>query len=258
MICGDCLLVKGNGQQRLAHLARCNSWLCDDCIHIRRKRLTAEILSGEPNLWFTLTVNTNAYPDPEEAAHEISLALSAITENARTEARRNIAKRKIPSGLPPPNGWKRNARGEVERQVRLKGDKLHFFAVMEPTKQGYPHFHVFARAHFIAAAWLSAQMLTYMGSFIVDAKPLTDRRMAAVYAAKYTGKGAHKFKRCKRYRKSQGWRIVERRKPQHALSIPGNWERDTLSLRRWMDAFREVGWTVRMVDARTAFAERPP
>jgi hypothetical protein len=258
MICGDCLLVKGDGQQKLAHLARCNSWLCDECIHIRRKRLTAEIISGQPNLWFTLTIVPHAYESPDEAARDLSDAMSKIAANAKTEHGRKIQSYKTPRGLTPINGWKRNDRGEVERQVRLKGDKLHYYAVMEATKAGAPHFHVFARAHFIAADWLQAQMLEHCGSFIVDVERLESHRKAAVYAAKYTGKGPHRFGLCKRYRKSTGWRLVERRRPHHAHSIPGNWERDTLSLRRWMDAFREVGWSVRLVDARTAYAERPP
>jgi len=258
MICGECLLVKGDPNAGLAFLAHCESWHCEECIHRRRKRLTAEILSGRPTIWFTLTVNPNIYPDPEEAARELSRALTNIAARAPTEARRPIAKRKQPSGDPPVNGWKRNDRGEVERQVRLMGSKLHFYAVMEATERGYPHFHVFARAHFISADWLSARLLEEIGAFIVDVERLQSHRKAAVYAAKYTGKGPHRFGSCKRYRRSQGWRVVERKRRQHEVIIEGRWQRESGTLPQWIAYKRWARWTVRMLDARTAYAERPP
>lgn len=258
MICGECLLVKGDERAGLAFLAHCESWLCPECVHRRRKRLTAEILSGQPTLWFTITVNTNLYPDPEEAAHELSLALSKIILAAKTEKRRPIARRKTPTGLPPVNGWKRNDRGEVERQVRFPGDKLEFMAVLEATERGYPHFHVFARAQYISEDWLSAQLLTHMGSFIVDVERLTDKRKAAVYAAKYTGKGPHKFKACKRYRRSQHWRVVARKRRQHEVIVHGRFERTKQTLAQWVAFKQWAQWKVRMLDARTAYAERPP
>jgi hypothetical protein len=131
--------------------------------------------------------------------------------------------------------------------------RLEFLAIFEATQNGWPHLHILLRSGYIEQAWLSSQMARLADSPIVDIRLVHSRKGAARYVAKYTAKGPGKFGTLKRYWTSLAWEIEKWIKPKSANA----WEVQRLTLRRWMDAWREFGWTVELLSDLKAMA-RPP
>ena len=81
-------------------------------------------------------------------------------------------------------------------------DSLHFLAVFEATKLGWPHLHIVARAKWVDQRWLSHRMGALIGSPIVDVRAVGNISKRAAYITKYIGKNPHRFAGVKRYWRS--------------------------------------------------------
>lgn len=150
---------------------RCKSWGCPDCSKMRRRKLIADALEGNPTRFITLTVNPNWYSSPEERAEKLVQA------------------------------WRRVRRRFLEA---AKGRTLEFLAVFELTKKGEPHLHLVARGSFIPQKWLSQQMRKEMGAPIVDVRAVKGAKEVAKYVSKYISKRNIKIGSLKRY-----WRSIK-------------------------------------------------
>lgn len=162
-------IVKSKAGKLTVLRLRCKSWTCLDCSRIRRKKLIAEAMEGQPTRFITLTVNPNWYSSPEERAEKLVKAWRLVR-------RRFLA-------LRPSN-------------------RLEFLAVFELTKKGEPHLHIVARGSFIPQKWLSAQMAKEMGAPIVDVRAVKGSREVAKYVSKYISKRNIKIGSLKRYWRS--------------------------------------------------------
>lgn len=171
--CGDDAVEADDNLGGGAFPRNCNAWTCDVCRPKRRKRLIAEVLSGRPNRFITITCRENQFASPDIGARELAYA------------------------------WKR----VVQRWRRLKpGNKCQYFCVMEAQVNGWPHIHIAWRGPWIDQPWLKAQMAELINSPHVDVRLIRDQQKVAWYVAKYVGKSPHKFTTSKRYWCSRDYR----------------------------------------------------
>jgi hypothetical protein len=218
-------LVKYEVGQRTAVAIDCNSWGCGECSEKRRKQLRAQALDGAPRKFLTLTSKRTADRTANGAAYELARA------------------------------W-RVLRARIMRRYKLK--RLPFIAVFEKTKLGWPHLHILLRAPFLDQHWLSEQMDDITGSPVLKIVAVDNAGRAASYITKYTSKDPHQFGTCKRYWQSQDYRLSEKKKREDKPTISGGWERDTTSLRTWVQCLKLAGWHVQMESVRCAIARAPP
>ena len=85
---------------------RCKRWSCEVCAEINRRRIIAFGKKGRPTAFLTLTVSSDAYETPDEAARDLKRAWCAL--------RRRM-------------------------QRFTNGKKIPFLAVFEQHKSGFPH-----------------------------------------------------------------------------------------------------------------------
>lgn len=256
--CGSDCIVKGGPDLKKAVVLKCRSWLCPDCTTVRKRQLIAFAHRGRPDVFLTITHRRRPDTTPEQAAKDLAWAWRVMRKRAAREARRDINKDPTPFGAAPPNGWKRDAKNRVKRQVQIVGKELEFLAVVEKHQSGWPHLHILARAIWIDHAWISAQMLDLIDSPVVGIERLNTRSKAASYAAKYCGKATHKVGTAKRYWASRRYPLTtwQRRPPDD--QIPGRWERQGFPINRWCAMWRGWGWVVEILDPSTAVARAPP
>lgn len=94
---------------------------------------------------------------------------------------------------------------------------FEYGVVVEAFKNGYPHFHVAARAPYIPHPWLSETWGDLVGAPVVHIGAIRSQAGVAGYLAKYLAKGPVQFGAGKRYWFSQGYRLegpVEDRLPE--------------------------------------------
>lgn len=163
----------------------CKSWHCEYCAPIRQKQLQKQAVDGHPNRFITIT--SRYRPDemtPDQAAQQLVHAWRMVVQRGK---RKGIFK------------------------------DIQYIAVFERTKKGWPHLHILARCSYIQQRWLSLRMEEYAESPIVDVRQVKSRKRAAWYVAKYTAKGPGKFDGCKRYWRTLGYDLSEKRadRPLH-------------------------------------------
>jgi len=171
--CGSGCLVKSdrNGFEVLA--CRCRSWKCKSCGPQRRRTVRDEILSGAPNVFLTLTWNGRRNEPPAAARAIMGRAWKHLVARIRR---------------------------------RWPGREFEYFAVVEQTKRGYPHFHIAIRGSFMPQRWLSDAWADLVGAPVVDIRAPRSREGLASYLAKYLAKDPQKLGSGKRYWCSQGYR----------------------------------------------------
>jgi len=152
---------------------RCKCWDCPDCGPWRQTKLIAEILSGAPSTFITLTWRTRNNFTPDQAAKLMSNKFSDLVEDIRRQ-------------------W--------------PDIPFEYAAVWEATKTGYPHLHIVARSPYIPQPWLSKRWAKLTGSYIVDIRTIRDSRTAAKYVSKYIAKSPHHFQNIRRYRFSKHYK----------------------------------------------------
>lgn len=137
-----------------------------------RRRVVERARDGNPNIFMTLTWNSNRAESPAEAAR--------VMKHAWVVLRRRI-----------------------ERHYGI--NKIPFLVVFEKTKKGYPHMHLLIRSRYIDQDWLSDQMDDLIDAPIVDIRKIKDRKMAFYYVTKYLGKDLAAFEGCKRWWRSHNY-----------------------------------------------------
>jgi hypothetical protein len=211
MYCNSTTLVKWEESSRTATALRCRSWLCPDCSPQRQRQLVAEVLSGSPTVFLTLTVR-----------------------RVEGEAARDAAARLI-------GAWRRARR---EHMVKHKLKKLPFYAVVEATKLGWPHLHIMLRNCWIDQRWLSARMDAMINSPIVDIRKIDNRGRAAGYVSKYAAKATHKFGTCKRYWCSRDYKLKDENAPVLEPKRKGGYERESNTIQHIVNNWQRLGWQV--------------
>ncbi len=166
----------------------CNSWLCEDCRPRRRARLLAEVASGEPTRFFTLTLPPWIGSSPEERRAIMAKGLSRVAQDARRE-------------------WGRQS--------------FEYLAVCESHLSGEPHIHVLQHGRFIPQKWLSAHWRKHTGGYIVDVRKVKGTARAVRYIAKYVAKSPEHFGFSKRYWQTRGYQLHRRPKPDSVLPAGG-------------------------------------
>ncbi len=169
MFCSEFALVKHSFPDITVIPLKCRCWSCDECRPMRKARLMEEAKAGTPRLFITLTSKRRGGECPDRAARRLVDAWRTV----RTEYLKKHGK-----------------------------DSLHFLAVFEATKLGWPHLHIVARARWVDQRWLSRRMGALIGSPIVDVREIGNISKRAAYITKYIGKNPHRFAGVKRYWRS--------------------------------------------------------
>ena len=172
MFCGSHTLTASYHDHANISVLRCRRWSCDECLPSRLWQLRGLAASGEPTRFLTLTSRYGSADTPDEAAVRLVHAFRMLVQKA------------VRYGF-----WTRP----------------QYLAVLEATKNGWPHLHVLMRAEFIPQRWISRQMAEWIDSPVVDISAIKSRRHASRYIAKYVSKGPMKFTGCKRYWRSQSY-----------------------------------------------------
>jgi len=142
------------------------------------------------------------------------------------------------------------------RKYKLK--KLPFAAIMEAHRSGWPHLHILLRSIWIDQRWLSDQMQIIADSPVVWIERIDNKAKVSGYVAKYCSKAAHKFGTAKRYFFSRDYDLLPAdEKAKFAKSLY-RWDRQDLSLARYADALRQLGFAVSYTSTRQFRAEQPP
>lgn len=150
---------------------------------MRRRKLIADGIAGQPNRFITLTVNPHWYDSPAERGAMLAKA------------------------------W----RDYVREYRRLHPNReLQYLAVLELTKRGEPHLHIVTRSGWIGQRELSAHMLKAMGAPIVDIRQVRGQKEVANYVAKYISKRNIKLGTLKRYWSSQNYILAPERERRAA------------------------------------------
>ncbi len=156
------------------HIAaqRCQLWTCPHCAKVNKRRLIELAVAGEPNYFLTLTAPPRDDETPNPMARRIRKAWSLLTRQ-----------------------W-----------ARHKGiNALQNLTMFDRHKSGFPHLHILLRCEWTDVVWVRNRWQKLTGGTQIKLEPITDRRKAAAYCAKYMAKDPHKFGSCKRYTRSQGW-----------------------------------------------------
>ncbi len=132
--------------------------------------------SGKPTTFITLTSNPATGHSPASRARALAHAWPQVVKRARKKY-----------GYPC----------------------IPYLCVFEATKRGEPHLHILCRVKWIDQRWLSHQMRDLTGAPIVDIRQVKSQKQVAHYISKYIGKEPHRFATCKRYWRTQNWRIIQ-------------------------------------------------
>jgi len=195
--CGMSTLEAEDNLGGAAKTVKCKSWLCEKCQPWRVSRLIAEIMSGDPNTFITLTASPNRFKTPYEMARVMSAMWAVVVKR-----------------------W---------RRLR-KSNKCEYFCVFEAHKSGWPHIHILWRGGWIDFFWLQAQWKALTGGHRVEVQALKTKAQAAYYTTKYCGKAPHKFGTCKRYWFTQGYRNKIKSDWKPVISSRFKWRRQDVSI----------------------------
>jgi len=199
-ICREWVLVNQNQTEAEAKCLKCKSWGCEFCNPERRKRLIAQVLSGNPTKFITLTVSPDVCESPEERHALLAHSWKVIVKRMR----RRFPKR------------------EVE-----------YFSVTEATERGEPHLHIVGRFPFVPQSTFSEWMSELANSPIVFIERVRGTRKLVNYLAKYIGKEPAKFGNAKRYFYSGKYMPEDDYQPSEPRIEGGQWS----VFRDSMDAF---------------------
>jgi len=193
MICGQGSSVNHTVAGRCVLPRWCGRWACEECRVVRRKRVIAEIVGGEPTLFLTITWKVRPDWTPADAARALSRAWAkfAAAHNRQHGAR-----------------------------------SLQYYVVPEPTKRGWPHLHIAIRAKWISIRKLRKLMAAEIGSPVLKLIKLDGIHRLAAYLAKYMAKGPTQFGTMKRYWKTLGWLLPAFLEEAGRRRQAGAWFRD--------------------------------
>lgn len=222
-LCSPLTRIASTGQTHEIGPVRCKRWDCPVCHQINRQRVIAIARRGKPNALLTLTVNSNHYATPDEAAAALKRGLRLL-------------------------------RLRLQRHPRMR--RFDFLAVFEKHKTGYPHLHLVIQSDFLPWKLLRSMWEGITGSYQVDIRKISSVGSAAFYVAKYIGKDLSAFEGCKRWWRSHGFedRSDEVYTPDY---LPGQCERWDVSVHALRMLMSMEGWTVEKI-GRERWRCRPP
>jgi len=172
-ICGRWSLVKKFERTSIAKPLKCQSWQCDTCKPIRRRRLIAQAFAGNPSRFVTLTANPREGANPVERLFALSRAWRLL----------------------------------VKRLRRMHPRKsIEYLCVVERTKLGEPHLHILLKSPYIPQSWLSSVMRELNNAPICDIRSVKGKKDVIAYVTKYVSKDPTKIGTGKRYWFSQRYR----------------------------------------------------
>jgi len=155
--------TEANTERTALHIVGCRRWTCKLCGPTRRRELVARIVASKPTKFITLTCR-------HEGGPEVQL-------------------KKIVKGLQRVAKWIRKDIGPIE-----------YLRMVEACRDGYPHFHLLARADYVDKQKLSDKWEEFTGAIIVDIKKAHGRSTG--YISKYITKARDQDKTWSRQRMS--------------------------------------------------------
>lgn len=171
--CGVDAIEAGDNLGGGAFPFNCDCWGSECCGERRRRRLVAELASGKPNRFITITCREGQFETPEIGSERLSWAWKII----------------------------------VQRWRRLHpGKKCEYGVVREAQENGWPHLHIAWHGPWISREWLSQQTAELLNSPQTAVKLVRGIGKVARYIAKYVGKKPHQFGTSKRYWFSEHYR----------------------------------------------------
>jgi hypothetical protein len=208
-LCTDGLTVKSNGIDGEASPIRCKRWSCETCAKLNRARVVAIAMAAKPRAMLTLTVSSEHYETPDEAALALKRGLRLL-------------------------------RLRLSRHEKL--ENFEFLAVFEEHESGYPHLHLLIRGKFIPWNKLRDWWEEITGSTHVHIRKIDSVGKAAFYAAKYIGKALHAFANCKRWWRSHAYsaHVADTYVPDWSLGKPTRW---SANIHRLKLILAYEGWT---------------
>lgn len=222
-LCSHLTSIKSSADSREIAPVRCKRWTCPTCHQINRARVIALARAGKPRAMLTLTVSSEHYDTPEQAAAALKDGLRLL-------------------------------RLRLKRHPRF--EQFEFLAVFEKHKSGFPHLHLLIRGGFIPWRWLRRRWEEITGSHQVDIRKIDTRGKAAFYVSKYIGKDLSAFEGCKRWWRSHGYNEgqPEDQAPAWTQCEFAAWDTDFNALRFLL---LHDGWTLEKA-GRERWAIRPP
>lgn len=190
--CGEATAIAEGQYGGGAVPIKCRSWGCPGCAECRQRQLQAQLIAGKPERMVTLTKRRVPGASPDDAAVDLK---RAWTEYVR------LARKRWPKF------------------------ELHYEAVFEEHKSGWPHLHILTRGMFIPKRWLSAQMRRLCDGKITHVRRIKNAKQAAGYVTKYLAKAPHKFAHSKRYWYTPGWKALDDRPFQRSFPASWSWRR---------------------------------
>lgn len=219
--CADSVLTTSDGRNKLAVTLFCMNWHCELCVQKRQQILYRKVISGEPTRFITLT----------------------------RRRRPGVSKQQHAEGIR--DTWALFFRREVKRH----SERPEFLGVWEPhPTSGWPHAHIAYRGPWIDQRELSEFFVKHLDSPFQDIRFIHDREKRAAYVSGYCTKAPVKFGTLNRYWKSRGYEP----EPPPPRFEPRQWDRQHMTLTRWMDAWRDFGWSVQLDESGLKATASPP
>jgi len=206
------MLVNQNQTEARGKPLTCKSWNCEYCAPKRLRRLIAQVCSGTPHKFITLTVSPDVCDSPEERHALLAHSWKIIVKRMR---------RLFPNA-------------EVE-----------YFSVTEATKNGEPHLHIVGRFPFLRQEIYSQWMQELANSPIVWIERVEGVRKIANYLAKYIGKEPAKFGNAKRYFYSGKYLPEDDYQPAAPTLEGSTWSIFRDNMAAFLRTMTNDGWAIR-------------
>ncbi len=150
--CGKGSLIGFNPKTEERYLLRlrCKSWVCPHCRISKGLKAIAQIVSGAPDRFLTLTCNPARHSSKQATIAELKPKFRLLA-----------------------------------KAIRKRYGSFEYVLVWELTKRGWPHLHVAVRGPYIDQRWLSAYWCGLTGAKIVHITKVRSHQHAAKYMSKY-------------------------------------------------------------------------
>lgn len=132
---------------------RCKTWTCPHCCRVNARQLEEKLAQGKPSTFITLTCRPSDTETPKEAH-----------DRCRPKIARLFA------------------------QLREEFGTIEYACVLETHKNGYPHWHILARAPYLPHGRIKELWEKMTANSIVAIEKIRHQRQMGKYLVKYCGK----------------------------------------------------------------------
>lgn len=171
-ICNELTAVNGDEFEGQVSMLRCKRWSCPICAPENAKRVRVLCARGNPNKFMTLTINSDDFDCPHEAARFLKASMVKF-------------------------------RRALEASLGIK--KLPFLCVFEKHKSGYPHLHLAIRTKYLPWQVLRGIWKRITGAHRIDIRKIDTTGQLYFYMTKYMTKSLEAFEGCKRWWRSHNY-----------------------------------------------------